>query len=385
MPKIILIDSDIRSANYIAFLQKLKTGGTRQEKITWDEDEFSPIIDTTSAAVSSTTQTSIPVTNPSYYLVGELWQNQRTDEVFQVDEVNLGTSNIVVKRGVTALNSSGGTAAANMNSGDQLNKISSLVGENSSRQITRVTTPTENFNYCQQYRKDLSLSRRQIKREMDNDNEMPYQQMKMLKEFRMDLDRSFLFSERARYTDPDTGDDVTINGGIRSFISTNILDVGGTLYKASFDEFLMDNGMRFGSANKVLFSSTQVILAFTQMLDSIAEVPVPIKGVTGATIGTTALRYKAPNGHELLIVEDRNISEQRPGEAYGVDMTIMEMKEFTNNGYSGSMSFIPDTQDPDDIGWTGTVIGDMGITYGYEKAHFTLKNVDGGAFGVSIV
>ena len=48
------------------------------------------------------------------------------------------------------------------------------------------------------------------------------------------------------------------------------------------------------------------------------------------------------------------------------------------------MSFIPDTQDPDDLGWTGTVIGDMGITYGFEKAHFKMTGVDGGAWGTSV-
>jgi len=381
MPNIILIDSDIKSANFLAFTQRLKTKSTPQEKVTWDTDEFSPITDTTSAAVASTTQTTIPVSNPTYFIPGETWQNQRTDEIFQVTEVNIGTGNITVVRAVSALNSSGGTAAANMNSGDQLNKLASLVGENSSRQVSRTTTPTEVFNYCQQMRKDLSLSLRQQKRQFLNDNEMPYQQEKLIKEFRMDIDRNMLFSEKARYTDS-AGDDVTISGGIRPFITTNSLDVGGTLYKSAFDEFLVEQGLRFGSANKVLFASTDVILAFTQMLDTISSFDINVSGTKGATIGTTVLHYLAPNGHELLIVEDRNISEQRPGEAYGVDMTQLEMREFTNNGFSGAMQKISDTQDPDDMGNVTTLLGDSTLTYGFEKAHFILKNVDGGSHSV---
>jgi hypothetical protein len=379
---IILIDNDISRAGFIRFWEMLRKTETKQEKITWDEDEFSPIIDTTSAAVSSTTTTVIPVTNPSYYLPGEIWQNKTTLEIFQVKEVNLGTGNIVVKRAVTALNSSGGTAAATMSSGDQLNRIASLVGENSSRQITRTTTPTENFNYCQQYRKDLSLSRRQIKRQMLNENEMPREQEKMLKEFRMDLDKSALFSQRARYTDTDTGDDVTINGGVKSFITTNSLDVGGTLFKSDLDDWLLNYAMRFGT-DKVLICSTALFSAMTQMVDSISQINVPASGFSGK-IMTQVKEYTAPNGHTMMIVEDRNISEQFQGEGYVVDMNELELHEFTNNGYSGSMTFIPDTQDPDDLGWNGTVIGDSGLVYGYEKAHGIIKNVSGGSFSVSI-
>lgn len=381
MPNIILIDGDIKAANFLAFTQRLRRRSTPQEKITWDTDEFAPITDTLSAAVSSTTQTTIPVSNPTFFIPNETWQNQRTDEIFKVTEVNIGTGNITVVRAISALNSSGGTAAATMNSGDQLNRLASLVGENSSRQVTRTTNHTEVFNFCQQMRKDLSLSERQLKRQFLNENEMPREQAKMMKEFRMDIDRNMLFSEKARFTD-ESGDDVTMTGGMRQFITENIFDVGGTLFKSAFDEFLVEQGLRHGSANKVLYASTDVILAFTQMLDTISTHEINVSGVKGVTIGTTVLHYLAPNGHELLIVEDRNISEQRPGEAYGVDMTELEMREFTNNGLTGAMKLVTDTQDRDDMGNVTTLVGDSGLTYGFDKAHFTLKNVDGGSFSV---
>lgn len=384
LPNIILIDNDIRMAHYLAFSMMLKSIATKAEKVTWDVDEFSPIKDTTSAAVASTTATTIPVTNPTYFLPNELWQNQRTDEVVQVKEVNVGTGNLTVVRAVTALNSSGGTAAATMASGDQLNRISALMSENSSRQISRTTTPTEVYNYAQQQRTDLSLSMRQQKREMLNNNELPYQSEKAMKEFRMMMNRTYLFGERARFTD-DSGDDVTATGGIRPFITTNIYDVGGTMFKSSLDEFLVNYGLRFGSTRKMLFASSQVILAFSQMLDSISRHDVTIKGSMGATIGTEVLMYKAPNGSELAIVEDRNITEQRPGEAYGIDMSELVRRPFSNNGISGDLQLLNGTQDKDDLGNVSTLVCDDCITYGYEKAHFALKNVQGGSFSVPVV
>jgi hypothetical protein len=217
---------------------------------------------------------------------------------------------------------------------------------------------------------------------MLNENEMPREQEKMLKEFRMDLDKSALFSQRARYTDTDTGDDVTINGGVKSFITTNSLDVGGTLFKSDLDDWLLNYAMRFGT-DKVLICSTALFAAMTQMVDSISKIDVPASGFSGK-IMTQVKEYTAPNGHTMMIIEDRNISEQFQGEGYVVDMNELELHEFTNNGYSGSMTFIPDTQDPDDLGWNGTVIGDSGLVYGYEKAHGIIKNVSGGSFSVSI-
>lgn len=383
LPKIILIDSDIQSAGYLAFLNRLKSKKTMQEKITWDTDEFSPITDTLSAAVSSTTQTSIPVTAPTYYVPGELWQNSRTLEIVQVLSVNTGTSNLTVVRAVTALNSSGGTAAANMNSGDTLNKIAPAVSENSQRQVSRTTTPTEVFNFTQIFRKDLSMSDRQIKREFENDNELNYWTTKKTKEFRMDLDRQFLFGERARYTDS-AGDDVTMTGGIKPFISTNVLSVGGTLFKSTFDEFLVEKGLRFGSANKIMFASTNIILAMTQMLDTIAQFEINVSGDKNVRIGTQVLHYMAPNGRDLLIVEDRNISEQWNGEGYIVDMTQLEKRVFSNNGRSGEFQLIRGTEDPDDKGNVDTFYGDMGITYGYEKSHAKLTNVEGGSYSVPV-
>jgi len=384
MPNIILIDDNIVEAHFLAFLQELNTVKTPQEKFTWDVDIHSPTYDNLSAAVSSTSQTTIPVDNVDYFLPNELWQNKRTGEVFQVKELNTGTGNITVKRAVSALSSGGGTAAAAMLDNDQVNKIASAVSENSSRQVTRTTIPSEVYNYTQMFRKELSMSDRQNKRAFDNGgSELDYQREKQTKEFRMDLDRTFLFGERGRYDD-DSGDNVTLCGGVRPFISTNTLDVGGTLYKSAFDEFLFQKGMRYGNSNKMMFASGKVMLAFNQMLDDISQFDVKISGSMGATIGTSVLKYKSNKGN-LLIVEDQNITDQHDGEAYIVDMHALKQQEFSGNGRSGAMKMIVGTEDNDDVGSVDTFYGDMGLSYGSELFHAKITNVDGGAFSRPIV
>ena len=379
LPSIILIDRNIQDAGYLAFLSKLKGKPSLQEKVTWDVDEFRAIKDTVDGAVTGTTQTTIKFDNPTYFNSGELWVNKRTGEVVQIVSVNTSTQIVEVVRAVTALNSSGGTAAAAIVDGDTFNRISTAVGENSSRQATVTTTPTEVYTYCQQFRMDLSMSERQIKREFENGDEYSYQQEKMIKEFRMDMDRAHLFGERARFTD-NAGDDVTLMQGLRAAITTNTFSVGGTLYKSELDEWLVEEGMRFGGRDKMLFASTDVILAFTQMADTNMSFQVDLSAKPGVTIGVSVLKYLAPNGGRLMIVEDRNISEQQNGEAYLVDMPELDRRVFSNNGRTGEMHVIPNTQDPDDPGRVDTIMGDMCFTWGSEKCHGTLSGVEGGSY-----
>ena len=119
MPKILLLDRNIADAGFVVFFNRLKTATTKTEKINWDTDRYLPTSDTLSAAVSSTTQTLIPVTSISYYNTNQAWQNTRTLEIIGITAVNTATSNLTVTRSL------GSTAAAAMVSGDTLVRLGS--------------------------------------------------------------------------------------------------------------------------------------------------------------------------------------------------------------------------------------------------------------------
>jgi len=383
LPAIILVDENINDAGFLAFFSKVPTLGTVQEKFSWDTDSFLKITDTVDGAVTGTTATTIQVDNPSYFNAGQLWQNSRTSEFYYIKSVNTSTSNIEVTRAVTALNSSGGTAAAAINDADTLVMVAPVVGETSSRQVSQTTTPSAVFNYAQNFRWDLSMSDRQIKREFENNDEMPYQLQKQLKEAQMALNRQFLIGERARYTD-DEGQDVTITTGIKPVISSYTWNTGGTLHEYDFDEFLVEEGLRKGSRDKVVFASTNFILAISEMVKDRVEYTLPL-GTKKSSVGIQVMQYQAPNGGRLMIVEDRFLSETQNGTAIGVDMTQLRRRIFSNNGRSGDLRIIPNTEDPDDMGTVSTLAGDMGLQYGAEEHHFLITGIQGGAKGRSIL
>jgi len=383
LPAIILVDENINDAAFLAFYSRTPVQNTAQEKFTWDVDEFLSLTDTVDGAVSGTTATTIGVDNVTRFIPGQLWINKRTGEVMYIKSVNTATSNINVTRAVSALNSGGGTAAAAINDGDTLVRLAPAVGETSGRQVTQTTTPTAVFNYAQMFRWDLSLSERQIKRQYETGDELPYQTKKQMKEAQMALNRAFLAGERGRYTNDD-GQDVTLTGGMKNVPTSYTWSVGGTMHEYAFDEFLVENGLRKGSRNKMLFASTQVILAISEMTKDRVSYDINL-GTKSSPVGIQVMEYMAPNGGRLMVVEDRFLSEAYNGQAVGVDMTQLKRRVFSRNGKNGDLHIIPDTQDVDDLGTVSTMYADMGLQWGAEQNHFLITGVTGGAKGLAVV
>jgi hypothetical protein len=286
---------------------------------------------------------------------------------------------VTFTRAVTTKESSGGTAEAAMVSGDTLVRVAPAVGENSVRQTTQTTTPTEVKNYCQQFRWELGLSRRQMKRRFETEDELPYQRMKIMNEARMALNRQFLIGEKARYANDD-GDDVTLTSGIKPVISTYTWAVGGTMHEYEWDEFLVEEGLRRGSTSKILFASTDVILALSQMTKDRVEYSVGF-GQGSRAVGITVMEYMAPNGGRIMVVEDRFLTEGFNGIAIGVDMSELKRRVFSRNGFNDDLHIMMGTQDNDDLGNTDTMYADIGLQYGPEQHHFLITNVSGGAKG----
>lgn len=379
--QVTLLDEDIQSAGFLLFTSKCMAVPSRTERFDWDVDDFIPITDTTSASATAAA-TQIAVTTPLIYIKGAVWLNKRTGEVFRVEDVDTAGAIATVTRQVSALNSGGGTAAAAMNSGDTLVRLATAVGEDHRRQTMQHTIPANIYNLCQQFRRDLSMSSRQIKRQFEtNPAELPAEQRKQMLEFRKEMNLAFLAGERGRFTS-DEGD-VTLTAGMRSVPTTNVYAVGGTLYKSDFDDWLREEGMKKGSRSKALVASSDVIGAITEMADAFLTHEAPM-GTKQISLGYEVKTYLAPNGGTLTIFEDRGLTDAFAGEAYVVDFSQIRRRHFSNHGISGQIQYLSNTQDPDDMGVAGTLIADMGLQYGAEAAHGKLTGVTAGAKGRSL-
>lgn len=380
LPRIILIDDNPAGDAFLAIMVKALGPGraTKQEKVTWDVDEYRARTDTTSASATSTA-TTISVTTATYYNAGEQWMNKRTGEHFYISSVSTAQGNIDVIREISALSSGGGTAKAAMNSGDTLVRIGALVGEDNRRQAYKHTLPAEVFNFTEAKRWDISVSRRQMKREFENDDEFSYLEKKQMVEARRELNAMFIAGERGRFDHPSMGD-TTMTDGFRSVIATNTFPVGGTLFEYDFDDWLINEALVHVTGNVLFPVSRAVMLAFTQMGKDRLSYQVDLGGKKGA-IGVQVTEYVAPNGVRLMMFEDRYLSEVFSGEGFTLDGSMLERRVFSNNGIDDDLHLIANTEDDDDMGRVDTLYCDMGLQYGAEVHHGYLSGVTGGAKG----
>ena len=376
LPVILMAEPDLRDAAYVTLWAMFDVETTKQEKFTWDVDDWAATSDTLSAA-SAVGDGVLDVSNPKRWLEHDEWMNKRTGEHVVVTSVNIATSQVNVTRAVTAQNSSGGTAEAAMNNADTMIRITTVVGEDNRRLNTRSTTPEEFYAYTQAVRKDLAMSRRQIKREFVNDNEWTYQEKKQMQEFRKELNAALLVNQRARYTHPEMGD-VTHMTGIRSAITTYSSAVGGILYEYDWNAFLVNKALRKGSSNKIGVCSNEAILAVSEMtLDRVVwDIPLSKKN---ASVGLSVMTVNGPKGGTITLVEDRFLSDNFGGEMIIIDKSQMKRKVFSNNGINDDLHLIPETQDKDDPGRVATFYGDIGQSYGVESHHSRLTGISGGA------
>jgi hypothetical protein len=131
-----------------------------------------------------------------------------------------------------------------------------------------------------------------------------------------------------------------------------------------------------------LFASTRLILAISEILLDKTSIYLPI-AKDGSNIFMKVRMYEAPTGGELMVVEDRYLSDHYNGDGILCDMSQLVMKVFSGNGYNDDLHFITDTQDKDDFGETISILGDVGLAYGNEQNHGLITGVTGGARGRS--
>ncbi len=383
LPDIVFVDGNLEEAGFLAWLNQMPMVMTPTKQFDFYEDAWLPLTDTVDGAVSGTTATSIKVDTPLAFIANQLWKNKRTSEVMFIISVSTTASTIEVERAVGRNSTdSTGTAAAAINDEDTLIRIGPSQGEVSKRQVAQSTVPVQVFNYAEKMRAEVIMSDWQRKVKHLTGADWNYQLDKAFKQFRKDFNGRLYIGER---------NDLTLNGqrhflmgGIDFFISTNVLGVSGTLHEYQFDQWLVDEGMRFGSGEKLLLSSSNMIRALTEMAKDQIEIRRVNLGTKDMALGVKVLRYVSPTGKTLTVMEDRFLSEALQGHARLLDMKELKLRHFTGDGLDGRPQLIPNTQDNDSDDHVATIKADLGLETGPEKHHGKISGVTAGAAGRAV-
>ena len=383
LSNIVLRDKDISKAGFLAFVAFLERSATPSATIKWETDTYLPSSDTTNGAVTATSNI-ITVNNVNYFIPNSVWYNKRTGENFKVTSTDSSNSQITVIRGLGAKNGGSGTAGTAMNDGDTLNNLGTSVNpEKSTSQVSLTTTLTEVENYCQAVRIDLEMGRETQKQSFYTGKDWDFQFDKAYKEAQLQISRMLLFSEKSNYTD-ENGVPNRTTQGMFNVPTTNKFTVGGTLYESDWKQWLVDEALKYGSSNKVLFASTGLILAITEMAESklrINDYYLDKK----KSFGFNIMEYMAPTGNILRIMEDRTITEQKNGSGIVVDISALKYRHFSANGIMDDLHWENlDAQDNDATNKQAFLYGQMGLEWEDEIYHGVIDDAIGGSAGRSV-
>jgi hypothetical protein len=377
-----MVDGNLEDAMFLTLLSKLNQVETPLEKFSVYEDEWLPVTDTTAASATAAAET-IQVTTIAAYIPRLVYKNKRTGELIYVKETN-NSGYITVERGV-GYNStdSTGTAAAAMNSGDTLIRLSPAVGETNKAQVFQSTIPSEIYNYAQKFRWDIAMTEDQRKSKHVTGRDWNYYLDKAMKQARKDLNGTFYDGERDLKTI--NGERTRLTGGLDFFIETNIHASSGTLHEYQFNNWLDEYAMKHGSMKKTLLASSRLRSAITEIAgDRITHTTVNM-GNAKLTLGIGVSEYLSPSGKRLSIVEDRYLTESQNGNGYIVDFSDVRLRHFSGDGISGQIGIKEYDQEEGGSDSKAKITGDLGLDIGPEKLHGKITGVMAGAKGRAVM
>ncbi len=384
LDEIVLVDGNLEDAGFLAWLVAIPSQATSNQRFSYWIDDWLPSSDTVDGAVAGTTATSIKMDTILAFSPNWLWMNARTGEIYHIDSVSEGESLVTVKREVGRnTTDSTGTAAAAILDADVWIRLTPTQGEVSRRQNALSTTPVEVFNYTEKMRWEITMSDWQRKTKHETGNDWPYQVDKALRQARKDINGWLYLGERNTKTIG--GQTKYMAGGLDFYIATNIHAASGTLHEYEFDQWMVDEAMRFGPRQKNMPSSMNVIKAVNQMTKDRTRIYLPVAKAEGRIdIGIWVQDYTTPTGRTVSMMEDRFLTENLNGHARVIDPQVVKLRHFDGDGLSGEIHLIEGTQDVDSDDYSDTIIGDIGLEVGPEQHHGKLSGVTQGASGRSV-
>src|SRR5215471_13452271 len=201
------------NAPFVTLLRKIGKYQAKSPKVEWLEDESMPRFDTLSAALTSTTGTTVAVANPAYFRVGDGIRVMSTGEFMDVTAVG---ANLTVTRGI------GGTAAATASSGDGVYIVNNTNAEGASLRTIKTVRLVNQYNYAQIIRTPFGLSGTEMASQLygQYSNDRVRLQHKYGLEHERQIEATFFYGARKEDTTT-AGAPKRWAGGAIEFIQTN--------------------------------------------------------------------------------------------------------------------------------------------------------------------
>ena len=326
---IIQIESGIEFLNVqdngIKFIKKLianRNGKVaKATKYNWDETELPSRRETVSFADG--TGTSVDVASSKAWPVGTIARVE--NELVRVT-AHADSNTLTVVRGYA------GTTGAAHASKTMLN-LGVAGAENSTGPESVTTTAERLYNYVQMFEQAVELSDQEI---AELSSEMGNPMNRQLE--RITLWFWKLFAQSAIYgiKYEDSTNKLHTMGGVRSFLSTNVDNVGGAQTKAALNSLALDLVEAGGSPDTLIMSPRQAV----KLADIDASLINMNYGQTSRGDKGITTWFSPALASNLDVIVDHTILTD---EAYMLDSSKISLIPLSNNGVDGRLSVVDGT------------------------------------------
>lgn len=356
-------------------LQVKKKQPVDSPRLEWYEDDFMARWAQTSVTTvaNTTASNTLSVDDGTKFTAGDVWVIPNGVGSAVVPELVLVTS--VAGNIVTVTRAFAGTTITTIAPGDALSRLGPAFAEGFSLPNTRYTKPTAKISYTQIFSHVFDLTNTAAATKMYanmNQGERKFQHMKLLKEMKISLNRSLLWSKASE--DLTGSQALRTMMGLNSIVTTNRTDCSGTLTQTLFEAFAR-SAFRYGSETKILVCSPLVMSAINAWaVDKMRLEP------SETIYGVKVRRFLTGHG-DFIIIKDWSLEDGIAGKngfggwAFAIDPENVELKYLSGYGVNRDVQVIEDASKDGSDRKIDQVLAEIGACWKHEKTHAKLYNV----------
>jgi hypothetical protein len=321
---------DANNAALTTLIRNMKKQKAHTPKVEWFEDQFNEQNSATVAAGSTTTDTSMLVTNGDGKLFrkGDLWLIATTGEIVYVVDVpaesTTGSDEVTVIRGI-----GGTTAAAAYDTTDTLYYIGNAqsTGDIARPMLTTQTVPK--YNYLQIFKEATEVTRTAQQTMTYGGPERKRLRYKHGKIHMRDIERGMWFGNKdVKYASDNANirHAAYITGGVLEFIASgNEISNSGSFSYLDFSTH-MEDAFRYGNKTKTMFCSPRANTVIDYWCESKLQT-VP----STSTYGVNVKRLQTSHGNLNIIRNDvfYDFSSTNLADAYNECAVILQLEDLT--------------------------------------------------------
>jgi hypothetical protein len=358
-------------------LVQFMIGMKRKEKVDspriehGEDDYTSQWVKVTTGAAASAGATTITLVDNRDVVAGDMLLVPQAGATIpeQLRVVSVGGSNQI-----TVARNTGGTGLRVIADGAQLLLLGQAYEEGSTAPVSKTTVPVQVINYTQIFKRSIQLTGTQAasKQYFSGGNERTRLRNKMMQEFKIQMNRQFLFGQRSESLNGGpNGNPIRTNGGLNSHIVSNRFNAGGLLTRKFFEAYARRT-FRYGNKKKVLLASSVIISAIHEWGNSFLKL-APMEDKFGVAL------TRINTGHgEFALVRDWALDDGETGQvgfsgyAFAFDPECLTYRFLKGRDTKMYLDGQQPTQDAE----LDYIQAEAGIQVRHEKRHSCLFGVD---------